>query len=61
MTASHPINEWLSDLKNRGKSEHTQAAYRRALEHFVTWNKNTYATVLQIRKPLIYEMGSRHF
>jgi integrase/recombinase XerC/integrase/recombinase XerD len=42
MTASHPINEWLSDLKNRGKSEHTQAAYRRALEHFVTWNKNTY-------------------
>lgn len=42
MSASEPVKEWLSNLKNRGKSEHTQAAYRRALDHFVSWNKTTY-------------------
>jgi site-specific recombinase XerD len=44
MTASYPayISTWLEDLDNQGKSHHTLAAYRRALEHFIRWSETAY-------------------
>lgn len=36
------IDEWLETLHQQGKSEHTLAAYRRALTHFVQWSQLLY-------------------
>jgi site-specific recombinase XerD len=36
------ITNWLKDLDNQGKSQHTLAAYRRALEHFIRWSETAY-------------------
>jgi integrase/recombinase XerC len=37
-----PIQSWLEHLDKQGKSAHTIAAYRRALQHFVAWNEAQY-------------------
>lgn len=42
MTDSDIINQWIESLDRKGKSKLTQAAYRRALAHFVAWNKTAY-------------------
>lgn len=42
MTTSEIVKEWLAYLEKKGKSVHTLAAYRRGLEHFVAWNKQTF-------------------
>jgi site-specific recombinase XerD len=34
--------DWLDHLERQGKSRHTVAAYRRALEHFVRWNRELF-------------------
>jgi site-specific recombinase XerD len=36
------IQEWLEALNSQGKSAHTLAAYRRALNHFLRWYKAGY-------------------
>jgi site-specific recombinase XerD len=36
------IEQWLEALRQQGKSEHTLAAYRRALVHFVEWSQLLY-------------------
>ena len=36
------IQEWLEALNSQGKSAHTLAAYRRALNHFLHWYKAGY-------------------
>lgn len=36
------VDAWLAYLDRRGKSSHTIAAYRRGLEHFTNWNRQTY-------------------
>ena len=33
------ISNWLEDLDRQGKSRHTLAAYRRALDHFISWSE----------------------
>lgn len=38
------VQEWLTFLHTRGKSEHTIAAYRRAMQHFIQWYEKMYAT-----------------
>lgn len=42
MTDSDIVNQWLENLDRKGKSKLTQAAYRRALAHFVAWSKAAY-------------------
>ncbi len=42
MNQSNEIEQWLQHLDKQGKSAHTQQAYRRALAHFVAWNRETY-------------------
>ncbi len=42
MTDSEIVKHWLDNLNSRGKSRHTLAAYKRALEHFQRWNLATY-------------------
>lgn len=45
MSASQPhksITDWLDHLDRTAKSPHTQAAYGRALAHFVQWSETTY-------------------
>lgn len=36
------IDQWLETLHKQGKSDHTLAAYRRALTHFAQWSQATY-------------------
>lgn len=36
------VEQWLEQLHQQGKSDHTLAAYRRALNHFVTWSRLLY-------------------
>ena len=41
----HPdIGRWLETLEQQGRSEHTLAAYRRALTHFIEWDERTYGS-----------------
>ncbi len=42
MTNSEIVKRWLDSLNSRGKSRHTLAAYKRAMEHFQRWNLATY-------------------
>ncbi|MFZ6029577.1 MAG: tyrosine-type recombinase/integrase [Chloroflexota bacterium] len=39
MNATELTQNWTQDLEKNGKSAHTTAAYRRALEHFIAWNR----------------------
>lgn len=36
------LKDWLKHLDQQGKSQHTIAAYRRALEHLIRWTEDTY-------------------
>jgi len=36
------VEQWLDDLNQGGKSDHTLAAYRRALTHFAQWSEMLY-------------------
>jgi site-specific recombinase XerD len=36
------IEQWLENLRQQGKSDHTLAAYRRALTHFMKWSQALY-------------------
>jgi site-specific recombinase XerD len=36
------VTTWLDNLDQQGKSHHTLAAYRRALEHFIRWSETAY-------------------
>lgn len=36
------LTDWLKHLDRQGKSRHTIAAYRRALEHLIRWTEDTY-------------------
>jgi integrase/recombinase XerD len=36
------IDQWLETLQQQGKSDHTLAAYRRALTHLAQWSQATY-------------------
>jgi len=36
------VQSWLNHLHRQGKSEHTIAAYRRGVAHFVRWSETTY-------------------
>ena len=36
------VTTWLENLNQEGKSQHTIAAYRRAMEHFIRWNETAY-------------------
>ena len=39
----HPVVQfWLEHLHRQGRSEHTIAAYRRGVAHFVRWSETTY-------------------
>jgi len=42
MTPTNAIGNWLEELDKQGKSEHTRAAYRRALAHFADWYQEAY-------------------
>jgi len=43
MSSQHTyITNWLEDLDNQGKSQHTLSAYRRAMEHFIRWSETAY-------------------
>jgi site-specific recombinase XerD len=43
MSSQHTyVSTWLDDLDQQGKSHHTLAAYRRALEHFIRWSETAY-------------------
>lgn len=35
------VNQWLQELHNQGKSQHTINAYQRALKHFINWDQVT--------------------
>src|SRR5512145_940237 len=39
MNATELTQTWTKELEKNGKSAHTAAAYRRALEHFIAWNR----------------------
>ncbi len=41
------VQQWLLHLQKQGKSEHTVQAYRRGLEHYLTWNKNLFGAEFQ--------------
>jgi site-specific recombinase XerC len=44
ISSQHPyVSTWLDDLDQQGKSHHTLAAYRRALEHFIRWSETAYS------------------
>lgn len=36
------LTNWLKHLDQQGKSQHTIAAYRRALQHLIHWTEDTY-------------------
>jgi integrase/recombinase XerC len=36
------VRQWLDELVRQGKSEHTIAAYRRAVCHFADWNRRIF-------------------
>ena len=36
------VDDWLDNLHERGRSELTLEAYRRALDHFIAWNREVY-------------------
>jgi integrase/recombinase XerC len=36
------VSDWLDHLERQGKSRRTVAAYRRALEHFIRWNRELF-------------------
>jgi len=36
------VSQWLETLRQQGKSDHTIAAYRRALTHFARWSQALY-------------------
>jgi len=42
MDPSNAVENWLEELNNQGKSEHTRQAYRRALALFAAWYVETY-------------------
>jgi len=42
MSADSSLSKWLNYLDQRGKSPHTLAAYRRAVNHFIKWDRATY-------------------
>ena len=39
------VDQWLESLRQQGKSNHTLAAYRRALTHFAEWSQLLYGQV----------------
>lgn len=41
-TPDELLSAWLDDLRKQGRSQHTIAAYRRGLEHFMRWNRAVY-------------------
>jgi site-specific recombinase XerD len=43
-TPDMAVENWLQALERQGKSQHTLAAYRRGVAHFVQWNALTYGT-----------------
>jgi site-specific recombinase XerC len=44
------IAAWLADLEREGKSRHTVAAYRRAVEHFIHWNNDIVGANFDVEK-----------
>lgn len=40
--ANTVIDEWLLTLHQQGKSDHTLAAYRRGVSHFIAWSQALY-------------------
>ncbi len=44
MNLPEPVLVWLKDLETRGKSDHTVAAYRRGVQHFLRWNAGAFGT-----------------
>ena len=42
MDGEHLVNQWLDHLHERGRSMLTLGAYRRALDHFIAWDKTSY-------------------
>ena len=38
------VHQWLEALEQQGRSDHTLAAYRRALVHFIAWDERTYGS-----------------
>jgi site-specific recombinase XerC len=42
------LESWVGYLQRQGKSDHTIAAYRRAVEHFTTWNQSVYQAPLEV-------------
>ena len=42
MDGAQMVKEWLDSLHERGRSQHTLDAYRRALDHFTAWNQTVY-------------------
>ena len=43
MKIPETVKHWLDYLDQQGKSDHTIAAYRRGLAHYIRWNRDTYA------------------
>ncbi len=44
MDAATSISDWLSTLDKAGTNPKTLASYRRGLEHFIAWNRQSYGT-----------------
>jgi integrase/recombinase XerC len=42
------LENWIAYLQRQGKSRHTIAAYRRAIEHFAAWNTSVYHVPLEV-------------
>lgn len=43
---------WLEELHRLGRSQHTRQAYKRAVEHFITWHERAYDLPFEIGKVL---------
>src|SRR5687767_5763651 len=41
---------WIQTLRQDGRSEHTVAAYGRALEHFIKWSTRSYGDIFNPTK-----------
>ncbi len=44
-TSNTTVEDWLHAPQQQGKSQHTLAAYRRGIAHFVQWNALTYGAL----------------
>ena len=58
------IDQWREVLQHKGKSDHTLAAYRHAVRHFVVWSEMLYgqdfdpASIIgTLPTPFLTEMG----